>query len=383
MKTFLLLLLFGNYFLYAQVGIGTTSPSESSMLEINSEASDGSFKGLMPPRVTVAQRDLINPTDADTGLMVFVNDPDASIYGLQVYNGTFWENIYLLQNSVQPTEVSFTITETSQSESDAAIDLEFNITDPSATNGLTLTVAASSYDDLAETTAQVITIPPDTQVFNATEVFTLVDDTEVEGNEQIVFSITNASGGSGAPTIGANSAFDLTVVDNDVNLWINEIRYENDGTDIPEDEFVEVAGNAIDVTGYQIIHYNGSNGRIISTITLNAVVPDQLNGFGTLSTQVALQNGIDGIALVDPLGNVIQFLSYIDDTDEVEEYTFFATQGPAAGMESTDIGVYMQTDVEVGFSLSLSGNGTTYAEFTWEEPAAESPGAINSGQTFN
>ena len=173
MKTFLLLLLFGNYCLYAQVGIVTTSPSESSMLEINSEASDGSFKGLMPPRVTVAQRDLINPTDADTGLMVFVNDPDASIYGLQVYNGTFWENIYLLQNSVQPTEVSFTITETSQSESDVAIDLEFNITNPSATNGLTLTVAASSYADLAETTAQVITIPPDTQVFNATEVFTL------------------------------------------------------------------------------------------------------------------------------------------------------------------------------------------------------------------
>lgn len=376
MKTFLLLLLFGNYCLYAQVGIGTTSPSESSMLEINSEASDGSFKGLMPPRVTVAQRDLINPTDADTGLMVFVNDPDASIYGLQVYNGTFWENIYLLQNSVQPTEVSFTITETSQSESDAAIDLEFNITNPSATNGLTLTVAASSYADLAETTAQVITIPPDTQVFNATEVFTLVDDTEVEGNEQILFSITNASGGSGAPTIGTNLAFDLTVVDNDVNLWINEIHYDNVGSDV--NERVEIAGSAgIDLTGYTIFHYNGRNGLVLEEQSLTGVIVEISNGLGVKNIFIeGLQNDDEGIAIVDPSGNVIQFLSY--------EGEVTATNGPAAGMTSVllPIDQHPESQAEVGESMQLTGTGNTYSDFTWEIKP-DTIDAINSGQTFN
>jgi len=375
MKTFLLLLLFGNYCLYAQVGIGTTSPSESSMLEINSEASDGSFKGMMPPRVTIAQRDLINPTDADTGLMVFVNDPDASIYGLQVYNGTFWENIYLLQNSVQPTEVSFTITETSQSESDAAIDLEFNITNPSATNGLTLTVAASSYDDLVETTAQVITIPPDTQVFNATEVFTLVDDTEVEGNEQILFSITNASGGSGAPTIGANSTFDLTVVDNDVNLWINEIHYDNVSGDV--NERVEIAGSAgIDLTGYRIIEYNGSDGGIIDTHTISGIIVEIENGLGVKNISTPdIQNGPnDGIALVDPSNNVIQFLSY--------EGEVTATEGPAAGLTSILLPIDQDPAVTIGFSMQLTGTGNTYSDFTWEIKP-DTIDAINSGQTFN
>ena len=376
MKTFLLLLLFGNYCLYAQVGIGTTSPSESSMLEINSEASDGSFKGMMPPRVTIAQRDLINPTDADTGLMVFVNDPDASIYGLQVYNGTFWENIYLLQNSVQPTEVSFTITETSQSESDAAIDLEFNITNPSATNGLTLTVAASSYDDLVETTAQVITIPPDTQVFNATEVFTLVDDTEVEGNEQILFSITNASGGSGAPTIGTNSAFNLTVVDNDVNLWINEIHYDNVGSDV--NERVEIAGSAgIDLTGYTIFHYNGRNGLVLEEQSLTGVIVEISNGLGVKNIFIeGLQNDDEGIAIVDPSGNVIQFLSY--------EGEVTATNGPAAGMTSVllPIDQHPESQAEVGESMQLTGVGNTYSDFTWEIKP-DTIDAINSGQTFN
>ncbi|RXG27806.1 lamin tail domain-containing protein [Leeuwenhoekiella palythoae] len=374
MKTFLLLLLFGNYFLYAQVGIGTTSPSESSMLEINSEASDGSFKGMMPPRVTIAQRDLINPTDADTGLMVFVNDPDASIYGLQVYNGTFWENIYLLQSSIQPTEVSFTITETSQSESDVAIDLEFNITNPSTTNGLTLTVAASSYADLAETTAQVITIPPNTQVFNATEVFTLVDDTEVEGNEQILFSITNASGGSGAPTIGANSIFDLTVVDNDVNLWINEIHYDNLGGDV--EERVEIAGSAgIDLTGYSIYHYNGSGGTIISTENILGIIVEISSGIGVKNIDfTSLQNGPDALALVDPSGNVIQFLSYEDEV--------IATEGPAAGMTSILLSISEEPAVTIGLSMQLTGAGNQYTDFTWTL-APDTIDAINSGQTFN
>ena len=35
-----------------------------------------------------------------------------------------------------------------------------------------------------------------------------------------------------------------------------------------------------------------------------------------------------------------------------------------------------------GLSLQLTGTGTTYGDFTWQAPADDSPGAVNTGQTF-
>lgn len=87
--------------LYSQVGIGTTNPSAASMLEVSSTSDGGiTYKGLMPPRVEVAsQRDLINPSNNDVGLMVFVE----SIGCLQIWNGISWENIYCLEtNETEP-----------------------------------------------------------------------------------------------------------------------------------------------------------------------------------------------------------------------------------------------------------------------------------------
>ena len=347
MKKCVLFFFVGNVYFYAQVGIGTTNPSASAMLEVSSESASGSYKGFMPPRVTVAQRDQINPTSEDIGLMVFVNDPDVSVYGWQVYNGTFWENVYLLQNSVQPTEVSFTLTEKSQLESDTGLDLEFNIANPSATSGLSVTIAASSYSDLNESNAQVITIPAGTAVYNAVDVFSITDDVEVEGNEQMLFSITNVSGGLGAPTIGVNSFFELTIVDNDVNVWINEIHYDNLGSDV--NERVEIAGSAgIDLTGYTIYHYNGASGTILSSESITGIIVEIAEGLGVKNIEFnTLQNDDEAIALVDPSGNVIQFLSY--------EGEVTATNGPAAGMTSTELPVSQQPAVTIGFSMQLTG----------------------------
>ena len=71
---------------------------------------------------------------------------------------------------------------------------------------------------------------------------------------------------------------------------------------------------------------------------------------------------------------VIQFLSY--------EGTFTATNGPASGMLSTDIGVSENGSEAVGLSLQLMGTGTTYSDFTWNGPLANTSAAVNSGQTF-
>ena len=99
-------------------------------------------------------------------------------------------------------------------------------------------------------------------------------------------------------------------------------------------------------------------------------------GYGTVATSIAgIQNGSpDGIALVDAGGVVIQFLSY--------EGAFIANDGPAVGMMSIDIIVSQPSTNPLMLSLQLMGTGSTYNDFTWSNPSAETPNLINNGQTF-
>ena len=155
-------------------------------------------------------------------------------------------------------------------------------------------------------------------------------------------------------------------------LWINELHYDNAGGDVGE--FVEVAGPAgTDLSGYSLVLYNGSGGSSYDTESLSGVLPDEGNGFGAAAfTPGSIQNGSpDGIALVQG-GTVVQFLSY--------EGAFTASNGPASGMTSTDIGVSEASNSPEGHSLQLTGEGTSYPDFTWSPPSAESPGALNTGQ---
>jgi hypothetical protein len=70
--------------------------------------------------------------------------------------------------------------------------------------------------------------------------------------------------------------------------FINEIHYDNAGTDI--NEGVEIAGLAgTNVTGWKIIPYIG----LMESYTKvhYQVIPNQLNGYGTLVAIPGLQNG--------------------------------------------------------------------------------------------
>lgn len=85
------LLLLATTFLHAQVGIGTTTPSNAAMLEISGVTSRGDYKGFIPPRVaTTANQISIAPTTTDIGLMVFVEETGC----LDFWTGTAWESIY-------------------------------------------------------------------------------------------------------------------------------------------------------------------------------------------------------------------------------------------------------------------------------------------------
>ena len=157
--------------------------------------------------------------------------------------------------------------------------------------------------------------------------------------------------------------------------FINEIHYDNSSADMGEG--VEVAGPAgTDLTGWSLALYNGSGGAVYDTINLSGVIPNQQNGYGTLSfPRAGIQNGSpDGLALVDASSSVIQFLSY--------EGTFTAVGGPANGMPSVDIGVSENGSGAVGNSLQLTGTGTNYEDFTWAAEAPNTFGAVNTGQTF-
>ncbi|HSM81449.1 MAG TPA: hypothetical protein VLS96_07175, partial [Nodosilinea sp.] len=162
------------------------------------------------------------------------------------------------------------------------------------------------------------------------------------------------------------------------SVFINEFHYDNTGTDVGE--FIEIAApTGTDLTGWSLVLYNGSNGTSYTTTSLSGLtLADQGNGFGTLSISYpsnGIQNGSpDGIALVNNSGAVVQFLSY--------EGTFVATNGPAAGLTSTDISVQEAGTEAIGLSLQLTGTGATYEDFTWAPPAAQTPNAVNGNQTF-
>ena len=83
----------------AQVGIGTTTPSIASALDINATSNGGlTYKGMLLPRVpTIANRSTINPNaTSDTGMLLFLEQTQC----IQMWNGGSWEDIHCL-NSIE------------------------------------------------------------------------------------------------------------------------------------------------------------------------------------------------------------------------------------------------------------------------------------------
>ncbi|MGK7928614.1 MAG: ExeM/NucH family extracellular endonuclease [Spirulina sp.] len=196
------------------------------------------------------------------------------------------------------------------------------------------------------------------------------------------FTVTDSGGGSGSVTV-----------------FINEIHYDNAGSDV--NEGVEIAGTAgTDLAGWTLEFYNGNGGSLYATLNLSGTLTipsilggrsqtslyatlnlsgtltDQDNGFGTqFFARAGIQNGSpDGIALIDNNGNVVQFLSY--------EGSFTAVGGTADGLTSSDIGVSESGSTPVGFSLQLTGTGSAYEDFTWAAAASNTYNAVNTNQSF-
>jgi DNA/RNA endonuclease G (NUC1) len=145
-----------------------------------------------------------------------------------------------------------------------------------------------------------------------------------------------------------------------------EIHYDNVGTDTGE--AIEVSGPAgADVTGWQVILYNGNGGASYDTKTLSGAIPATCGARGVLVINYpsnGIQNGSpDGMALIDASGGVVEYLSY--------EGVFAATNGPASGLTSIDIGVTEAGTEPAGKSLQRHADGT------WTGPIDSTFGACN------
>ena len=154
-------------------------------------------------------------------------------------------------------------------------------------------------------------------------------------------------------------------------VFLNEIHYANTGVDAGE--FVEVAGPpGTDLTGVEVVLYDGETGtaydgsQLTDTIGVNGVVVVDYPIEG-------IQDGPDAVALVNG-ATVTQFLSWGGEIT--------ATDGPAAGLTSTDIGFVESEQTSPDSSLQVTGTGNRAGAFSWTGPAAGSRGAPNEGQTL-
>jgi len=128
---------------------------------------------------------------------------------------------------------------------------------------------------------------------------------------------------------------------------LNEFHYDNTGVDVGE--FLEIVltdGTAADVTATL---YNGTGGasyasyNLDSTFTFHGTLADGNRYYSHSFIGSVLQNGSpDGIA-VDINGSVEEFWSY--------EGVFMAANGPAAGLQSFDVGVAELSTEPIGSSL--------------------------------
>src|SRR5258705_3824959 len=170
------------------------------------------------------------------------------------------------------------------------------------------------------------------------------------GDAQVIATAENGVAGSASLHIVAPGPLPPT--------RFSEIHYDNVGDDT--NEAIEIEGPAgTDLTNWRIVLYNGNGGAAYSDIGLSGVISGTCSGRGVAVTTYpfnGIQNGPDAMALVNG-ATVVEFLSY--------EGVVTATDGPAAGMTSTDIGV-SENSSPVGQSLQRDANGL------WQAPATSS-----------
>lgn len=131
--------------------------------------------------------------------------------------------------------------------------------------------------------------------------------------------------------------------------FISEFHYDNAGADVGE--FIEISTPLdFDLTGWKLELYNGSNGLIYKSYNFGNEAINDVSGQGaTAVAEIAgIQNSVEGIALVNNLDELVQFISY--------EGSFLANDGAAIGRNSLDISVEESGLTDIDSSIQYLDN---------------------------
>jgi len=148
--------------------------------------------------------------------------------------------------------------------------------------------------------------------------------------------------------------------------WISELHYDNRGRDRAEG--VEITGPAeLNLERWSLEFYDGRTRKLYRRVALHGRIDSELKGVGARWFPVQrIQNGVaDAVALVNPQGRVVEFLSY--------EGGHRPRNGEAVGMESEIIPVAESARTPRGFSLKRG----FYQPDLWRLDEA-SPGFVNA-----
>ncbi len=186
-----------------------------------------------------------------------------------------------------------------------------------------LTGSASQGSDYNYSTNTVTFTPSETYPSNKFVVFGIVNDTDVEPTETIVFG---AAITSGTATLGTAVLTYSLSSDDLAQLVINEIDYDNVGTD--NSEWIEIKNNgstAVDLNGYKLELVNGGSTPASVYSTINIATTSTLiqpGGYYVVGNNAAIanvnfvftgsiQNGApDAIGLRDNSNNLLDAVSY-------------------------------------------------------------------------
>ena len=238
-----------------------------------------------------------------------------------------------------------------------------------------------------------------------------VDAFEVQRNERIYRAQGNRNPFVLDPTLVARTFYQGPNAPRPRDLWINEIHHSNDGPDAFEG--IEIAGRAgTDLYGYRVWTYSGygflyqvdGDGTDGSpAVAFRGTIDDEGGGIGAVwQGAERLRGGCQGLALTDPDGVLLQFLSTGGCMfNAIEGPVFDAAEAasPGGGLPShpdslawstvirgprqpsgTHRRVQEWSELPPGHSLQLTGSGDAYTDFSWTGPLPETRGRMNDYQ---
>ena len=193
MKKILIFLMFlSTVFSYSQLGIGTTTPNASSIVDVTSTT-----KGLLLPRLTYAQRVAISsPT---IGMVIYCSDCGANLGEMQTYTIDGWMNS-------APSIASGTLPSTPTSPvatvgiGTASVAFTASASNGGGTNTYTVTSSPGGYTGTGTTSPIIVNVLPGTYTFTVTATNAVGNSTASTVSNSVVIATTPISEECKTPT---------------------------------------------------------------------------------------------------------------------------------------------------------------------------------------